>query len=58
MGGDNFTRQMEPIIAYVPYMVIAGNHEDDLKNFSNYKNRFVMPDNGYGDNQFYRWEKS
>lgn len=25
--GDEFMRQIEPIAAYVPYMVAVGNHE-------------------------------
>lgn len=48
-------RQMEPIAAYVPYMVIAGNHEDDGKNFSHYVNRFTMPNSPFKDNQVYRY---
>ncbi|CAD6199292.1 unnamed protein product [Caenorhabditis auriculariae] len=51
--GDKFMNLMEPLISTMPYMVIAGNHEDDGKNFSNYQTRFYMPHNGYGDNQFY-----
>lgn len=52
--GDTFMRQLEPIVAHVPYLVIAGNHEDDRFNFSHYKRRFDMPNDPHGDNQFYR----
>ena len=34
--GDAFMNQIQPIAAYVPYMVCPGNHEDAY-NFSNYK---------------------
>ncbi|CAI5452513.1 unnamed protein product [Caenorhabditis angaria] len=51
--GDDYMNQFEPLISTMPYMVIAGNHEDDYQNFTNYQKRFVMPNNGYGDNQFY-----
>lgn len=40
--GDQFMRQIEPLAAYVPYMVCAGNHEETY-NFSNYRARFSMP---------------
>ncbi|CAJ0589582.1 unnamed protein product, partial [Cylicocyclus nassatus] len=40
--GDEFMRQLEPIAAYVPYMVAVGNHEA-ANNFSHYANRFTMP---------------
>jgi len=42
MTGDQFMRQIEPLAAYVPYMVCAGNHEEKY-NFSNYRARFSMP---------------
>ena len=40
--GDEFMRQIEPIAAYLPYMVVPGNHEERY-NFSNYRARFSMP---------------
>lgn len=40
--GDQFMNNIEPIAAYVPYMVSVGNHEQ-YNNYSNYKNRFTMP---------------
>ncbi|CAD5224244.1 unnamed protein product [Bursaphelenchus okinawaensis] len=54
--GDVFMRLLEPAVALVPYIVIAGNHEDDGYNFSNYKYRFDMPNDPYGDNQFYSFD--
>ncbi|KAK6758890.1 hypothetical protein RB195_016241 [Necator americanus] len=54
--GDNYMNQLEPLFSKVPYMVIAGNHEDDGKNFTDYQERFWMPHNGYGDNQFYSFD--
>ncbi|ETN75473.1 Ser/Thr phosphatase family protein [Necator americanus] len=47
--GDNYMNQLEPLFSKVPYMVIAGNHEDDGKNFTDYQERFWMPHNGYGN---------
>ena len=41
-NGDAFLQDIEPIAAYVPYMVSAGNHERAY-NFSHYKARFRMP---------------
>uniref|UniRef100_A0A915CX44 Purple acid phosphatase n=1 Tax=Ditylenchus dipsaci TaxID=166011 RepID=A0A915CX44_9BILA len=51
--GDQFMRQIEPIAAYVPYMVVAGNHEDDDHNFTNYASRFNMPNSPFQDSQVY-----
>ncbi|KAE9421605.1 hypothetical protein Angca_004720 [Angiostrongylus cantonensis] len=51
--GDKYMNQLEPLLSKIPYMVIAGNHEDDGKNFTDYQERFWMPDNDYHDNQFY-----
>ncbi|KAH9418918.1 Acid phosphatase type 7 [Dermatophagoides pteronyssinus] len=43
--GDEFMRQIQPIAAYVPYQVMAGNHERDY-NYSNYNHRFTMHSQG------------
>uniref|UniRef100_A0A8R1ES86 Purple acid phosphatase n=1 Tax=Caenorhabditis japonica TaxID=281687 RepID=A0A8R1ES86_CAEJA len=51
--GDQYMNLLEPVISKIPYMVIAGNHENDNANFTNFKNRFVMPPTGSDDNQFY-----
>jgi len=49
--GDTFMRQIQPVAAYLPYMVCPGNHEAAY-NFSNYKNRFSMP-GGDGNSMFW-----
>ncbi|CAA99834.1 Purple acid phosphatase [Caenorhabditis elegans] len=54
--GDSYLNVFEPLISKVPYMVIAGNHEDDYQNFTNYQKRFSVPDNGHNDNQFYSFD--
>ncbi|WKY10658.1 hypothetical protein Q1695_002766 [Nippostrongylus brasiliensis] len=54
--GDKYMNQLEPLIATVPYMAVAGNHEDDGKNFTDYQERFWMPDNIYHDHQFYSFD--
>ncbi|KAI6190369.1 Purple acid phosphatase [Aphelenchoides bicaudatus] len=54
--GDVFMRQMEPFFAQIPLLVIAGNHEDDGKNFSNYRYRFNMPQDPFGDSQVYSFD--
>uniref|UniRef100_A0AC35TVH7 Purple acid phosphatase n=1 Tax=Rhabditophanes sp. KR3021 TaxID=114890 RepID=A0AC35TVH7_9BILA len=41
--GDEFMREMEPAVAFVPFMVIPGNHEFNCFGFSHYENRFTMP---------------
>jgi len=45
-------RKIEPVAAYVPYMVVPGNHEDFF-DFTPYKNRFaIMPwEDRYKTNQ-------
>ncbi|XP_037810583.1 acid phosphatase type 7 isoform X3 [Lucilia sericata] len=48
--GDEFMRQIESVAAYLPYMVVPGNHEEKY-NFSNYRARFSMP--GGTENLFY-----
>jgi len=52
--GDEFMRQIEAVAAYIPYMTCPGNHEQAY-NFSNYKNRFTMPENKFGD-MFYSFD--
>ncbi|KAH7730749.1 nucleotide pyrophosphatase/phosphodiesterase [Aphelenchoides avenae] len=51
--GDEFMRQIEPAAAYVPYMSVVGNHENNY-NFSHYVNRFTMPDSEH--NLFYSFD--
>jgi acid phosphatase type 7 len=55
---DVFFRRIEPIAAYVPYMVTPGNHEF-WYNFTSYKHRFYLPGEidagGSGDGMFYAW---
>ncbi|KAI1719822.1 calcineurin-like phosphoesterase domain-containing protein [Ditylenchus destructor] len=51
--GDEFMRQIEPVAAYVPYMTVVGNHEQEY-NFTHYINRYTMP--GTKDNLFYSFD--
>uniref|UniRef100_A0A8D9EJ63 Purple acid phosphatase n=1 Tax=Cacopsylla melanoneura TaxID=428564 RepID=A0A8D9EJ63_9HEMI len=48
--GDQFMNQIQPIAAYLPYMVCVGNHEGAY-NFSHYRSRFSMPNSN--DNLYY-----
>ncbi|OAD52984.1 Iron/zinc purple acid phosphatase-like protein [Eufriesea mexicana] len=45
--GDEFMKQIEGVAAYLPYMTVAGNHEEKY-NFSNYRSRFTMPGDSEG----------
>jgi len=47
-------RQIEPIAAYIPYMVAVGNHEDNY-DYSHYINRFRMPLYSTSSNMWYSW---
>lgn len=49
---DVFMRKIEPVASRVPYQVSPGNHEFYF-NFSAYKHRFIMTDEGQNDNLFY-----
>lgn len=50
--GDEFLRDIEGFAAYVPFMVVAGNHEYFF-NFTHYKNLFDMPQDT--DNFYYSY---
>ncbi|XP_072168114.1 acid phosphatase type 7-like [Diadema setosum] len=52
--GDSFMRQIQPVAGYLPYMTCPGNHEYHY-NFSNYKNRFTMPNYEKSENLWYSW---
>jgi hypothetical protein len=56
--GDKYMRELEPIFSKYPYMVIAGNHENDHKNFSHFHHRFRMPGEvgGHHNNQYYSYD--
>ncbi|CAK1543301.1 unnamed protein product [Leptosia nina] len=53
--GDEFMRQIQPLAASVPYMTCPGNHEAAY-NFSNYRNRFSMPDYQHAESMFYSFD--
>mmetsp|Transcript_14459 Transcript_14459/g.14511 ORF Transcript_14459/g.14511 Transcript_14459/m.14511 type:complete len:446 (+) Transcript_14459:1-1338(+) len=50
--GDTYLRMIEPIAATYPYMTAPGNH-DSYGNFTHYKNRFSMPNNGANEGTGY-----
>jgi hypothetical protein len=55
-NGDKFLEHIQPVAAYVPYMVSAGNHENAY-NFSHYAARFAMPGTGGSTgNQYYSFD--
>ena len=56
--GDGYMRQLQPIIAQIPYNGIPGNHES-ANNFTHYKTRFASiaevagKESGSGTNMYY-----
>lgn len=52
--GDQFFKNIEPYAASYPYMTATGNH-DSFKNFTHYKDKFLMPTNeaDKGNGYFY-----
>ncbi|CAI5449103.1 unnamed protein product [Caenorhabditis angaria] len=50
--GDDYMNAIEPMAAYIPYMVFPGNHEVS-HNFNHMVNRFTMPKNGVYDNNLF-----
>ncbi|KAI1711490.1 calcineurin-like phosphoesterase domain-containing protein [Ditylenchus destructor] len=54
--GDLFMREMEEIFARIPYMVVAGNHEDDDHKFAHHRYRFNMPNDPEKANQYYSFD--
>lgn len=56
--GDGYMRQLQPIIAQIPYNGIPGNHES-ANNFTHYKTRFASiaevagKQSGSGTNMYY-----
>ena len=53
--GDYFLSEIEEATSRIPYMVTAGNHET-YENFTNYRNRFKMPNYRSTENLFYTIE--
>ncbi|CAJ0564159.1 unnamed protein product, partial [Mesorhabditis spiculigera] len=54
--GDYFFKEFEDVASHIPYMTLAGNHEQS-QNFNHYINRFTMPSNGkVNDNQFWSFD--
>ncbi|XP_047740593.1 acid phosphatase type 7 [Hyalella azteca] len=53
--GDAFMEQIEPVAAYLPYMTCPGNHESAY-NFSQYRNRFSMPNYEDTESIFYSFD--
>ena len=54
--GDHYLENMQAASSIVPYMTVAGNHEN-YNNFSNYYNRFTMPDRDKYHNLWYVLDK-
>lgn len=44
--GDDYMNTIQSVAAAVPYMVIAGNHEEP-DDYQNYNSRFAMPSNNF-----------
>ncbi|CAJ0947567.1 unnamed protein product, partial [Mesorhabditis belari] len=55
---DEFMKIIEPIAFSAPYMVLAGNHENEDNTFNNFIHRFTTPitDKEERDNQFWSFD--